>query len=67
MKKLAVDKALYLVDDNNKSYRFLKRNSNWQSISAEQNYKNKKSLDGYTRHFRNGKTKVFKFNVVDSE
>lgn len=58
-RRLKIDRAAYIVDDSTKTYRFLERNPKWQSLGNRQNQKNKKSIDGYTRIFRNGKRKVF--------
>lgn len=60
-KELKIDRAIYLVDERAKTYRFLKRNPDWQKLNAEENEKNKKSISGYTRIFRNGDTKTFKY------
>lgn len=61
LKLLKIDKSIYLVDDEDQSYRFYKRNPNWQKLTKKQNLKNKKSLNGYTRMFRNDTTKKFIF------
>ena len=60
-RRLKIDRAVYLVDDSSKTYRFLKRNPGWQSLGSDENQKNKKSIDGYTRIFRDGSKKVFRF------
>ncbi|OGL30605.1 hypothetical protein A3D14_03310 [Candidatus Saccharibacteria bacterium RIFCSPHIGHO2_02_FULL_47_12] len=62
MREVAVDKAIYLVDDSNRTYSFLRRNPNWSKLSPSQNTKNKQSLNGYIRHLRGGGTKVFKLS-----
>ncbi|RJO60115.1 hypothetical protein C4544_07200 [candidate division WS5 bacterium] len=59
IRKLRIDKAIYEVDDESKTYRFLRRNPNWQKLSLEENMLNKKSINGYTRVFRDGTTKKF--------
>lgn len=56
-KILKIDKALYEVDDKTKIYRYFGRNPNWESLGKEENERNKKRINGYTRIFRDGKTK----------
>lgn len=58
---LRVDQAFYEVDDETKTYWFSGRNLDWKKLSQEENRSNKKRLDGYTRVFRDGRTRVFKF------
>ncbi len=60
-KILKIDKALYEVDDKTKIYRYFGRNPNWESLGKEENERNKKRINGYTRIFRDGKTKKFKY------
>ena len=60
-KILKIDRALYEVDDKTKTYRFLGRNLNWKNLSEDENERNKKHIDGYTRTFRDGTMKVFKY------
>lgn len=43
MKELKIDKAVYLVNET-KSYRFLRRNLDWEKLSVEENNRNKKVL-----------------------
>ena len=56
-----IDGALYEVDDEMKTYRYLGRNPDWKNLSKEENKRNKKHIDGYKRFFRNGKTKIFRY------
>jgi len=50
MKKyLKIDKAIYEVDEQAKTYKFLKRNFNWDKLSEEENRSNKKFIEGYMR------------------
>jgi hypothetical protein len=59
---LRIDKAVYEVNDDNRIFRFLRRNPHWRELSKEQSESNKKSLDGYTRKFsKTGKMKVFHY------
>ncbi|MEM2139620.1 MAG: hypothetical protein QXJ74_05525 [Nitrososphaera sp.] len=60
VRRLKIDRAVYLVDDSARTYRFLERNPDWQSLGSDENRKNKKSIDGYTRIFRDGSRKVFR-------
>ncbi|MFQ6123423.1 MAG: hypothetical protein ACE5R6_02295 [Candidatus Heimdallarchaeota archaeon] len=60
-KILKIDKALYEVDDKSKTYRYYGRNPEWEELSAEENQRNKKHIDGYTRVLRNGKKAVFRY------
>lgn len=58
---LKIDKGIYEADDNTKTYRFLKRNPEWELTGKTENEHNKSSLNGYKRIFRNGKEKIFKY------
>lgn len=49
-----IDRAIYLVDDEKKSYRYLRRNPGWEKLDPGQNETNKKHIDGYTRTFKDG-------------
>ena len=60
-REVNIDRAVYLVDDDKKSYVFLKRNPDWANLDSRLNQENKKSIDGYTRTFRDGSKKVFRF------
>jgi hypothetical protein len=42
-----------------RTYRYSRRNLDWHEQSREENERNKRSLDGYTRMFPDGRTKVF--------
>ena len=59
-RKVRIDRAVYLVDDGARTYRFLRRNPSWRDLSQSENKENKKSIDGYTRIFRDGRRKVFR-------
>lgn len=56
---IKIDKGFYEVYDENKTYRFLKRNLEWKQLYANENERNKLSIDGYTRIFRDGRRKKF--------
>ena len=60
-KILKIDRAVYEVDDETKTYRYLGRNLEWEKLSKEENERNKGLIDGYTRIFRNGTKKKFKY------
>lgn len=57
--RLKIDRAIYLVDDKTKTYKFYKINPNWKNLDKKENEQNKIHLNGYKRIFRNGKTKIF--------
>lgn len=59
--ELKIDRAIYLVDDAARTYRFLRRNPDWQTLSQQENEQNKRHIDGYTRRFRDGRTRTFRF------
>lgn len=59
--ELKVDRAIYLVDNKNHTYRFLRRNSDWQTLDPVENDRNKRRIDGYIRIFRDGTKKTFRF------
>jgi hypothetical protein len=58
-KVLKIDRALYEIDDETKTYRYLARNLDWKDLSEDENERNKKNIEGYTRTFRDGTKKVF--------
>jgi hypothetical protein len=59
-RELRIGRAIYLVDDKTRTYRYLRRNPEWQSLSPKENETNKKAIDGYTRIFRDGRAKTYK-------
>jgi hypothetical protein len=59
---LKIDRALYKVDDATKTYHYYGRNPDWKNLSKEENTKNKKHIDGYTRIFPDRRKKVFRFS-----
>jgi hypothetical protein len=59
-RKLKIDRAVYLVDDDRRTYSFLKRNPDWTRLSPRQNAANKLQIDGYVRLFRDGRKKTFR-------
>jgi hypothetical protein len=63
-RKVRIDRAIYLVNDSNKTYRFLERNPSWKDLPRHVNRENKKSIDGYARIFRNGGRKTFMYRAT---
>ena len=61
IKILKIDRALYEVDDKTKTYSYYGRNPEWEKLSKEENQRNKKYIDGYTRIFPDGRKKVFRY------
>lgn len=59
-RELKIDRAVYLVDDKTKTYRYLRRNPGWRSLSPEENEADKKAIHGHTRILRGGLTKTYK-------
>jgi SAM-dependent methyltransferase len=59
-RKLKIDRAVYLVDDDRRTYAFLERNPDWARLSPRQNAANKLQIDGYARLFRDGRKKTFR-------
>ena len=60
-RELKIDRAIYLVDDETRTYRFLRKNPDWERLDRGQNDRNKRHIDGYTRIFRDGRKKTFRF------
>lgn len=60
-RELPVDRAIYLVDDAARTYRFARRNPDWRSLSTGENKRNKRRLHGYTRIFRDGRRRAFEY------
>ncbi len=58
-RELRIDRAVCLVDDATRTYRYLRRNPAWKDLDPEENQGNKRHLDGYTRIFPDGGTKVY--------
>ncbi|TSA38730.1 MAG: hypothetical protein D4R64_01960 [Porphyromonadaceae bacterium] len=58
-RKVKIDKGIYEINDETKTYKFHKRNHDWERLDDDENEKNKKSIDGYTRIFRDGREKMF--------
>lgn len=56
---LKIGKALYEVDDLTKTYWFYGRNP--EKIGQEEEKENKRKIDGFTRIFRDGRTKKFRY------
>jgi len=59
MREVKIDRAVYLLDDEARVYRFLRRNPRWQVLAPGINDVNKRSIDGYASQLRNGLTKTY--------
>lgn len=60
-RELRIDRAVYLVEDEGRTYRYLRRNLQWRDLDPAENERNKHHLDGYTRIFPDGRTKIFRY------
>lgn len=58
---LQVDRAVYAVDEEQRVYRYLRRNPGWRELDPRENERNKRHLHGFTRIFPHGRTKVFRY------
>ena len=56
-----IDRAVYLVDDEARTYRFLRRNPDWEKLDPAENDANKRQIDGYTRIFKDKRRKTFRY------
>lgn len=63
-KRLKIDRAIYLVDDKTKTYRLLSRNPEWENLRPQENERNKRLIDGYTRVFKVGRRKTFRYRAT---
>jgi hypothetical protein len=63
-KELKIDRAVYLVDDETRTYRFLSRNPDWENLDPAEYDQNKRQIDGYIRIFRDGRRKTFRYGGV---
>jgi hypothetical protein len=62
MKRLIrIDKAVYEVDDETRTYRFCRRNPDWEDLDPDLNETNKRTIDGFTRILRDGRKQIFKY------
>ena len=59
-RELKIDRAVYLVDDEARTYSYLRRNPEWHWLSPDENEANKRAIEGYTRVFRSGKTRSYR-------
>jgi hypothetical protein len=55
-----IDRAIYLVNDEQRTYKFLRRNPDWRKLRPEENEANKRSIEGYAREMRSGKSKTYR-------
>jgi hypothetical protein len=56
-----VDRAIYLVNRATRTYRYARRNLRWEQLDPAANERNKRSLDGYGRIFRDGRRRIFMY------
>jgi len=56
---LKIGKALYEVDHRTKTYWFYGRNP--EKVSNEEEEQNKRKIDNFTRIFRDGRRKKFRY------
>lgn len=61
--ELKIDRAVYLVEEQTKTYRYLRRNPDWAPLDPEENERSKRRLHGYTRVFPDGRRKVFTYRA----
>lgn len=59
VRELKIDRAIYIVEDEGRTYRFLRRNPQWRLLSAAENEASKRSLEGYSRQLRSGRARVY--------
>ena len=55
-RELKIDRAIYLVDDEAKTYRYFRSHSDWKNLFQVENETNRKVIDGYRRVFRDSQT-----------
>jgi hypothetical protein len=60
--EIKIDRAIYQVNDSARRYWFVRRNPEWRTLSPHENEKNKRRIDGYTRVFNSGQTKVYRYH-----
>jgi hypothetical protein len=65
-RELRIDKAVYLVDDETRTYRFLRRNPDWRSLDPAESLRNQLELDGFTRVLSDRRAVVFRFDEAPS-
>jgi hypothetical protein len=62
MREVWIDKAVYLVDDETRTYKLLRRNPDWKELPAAKSFENELALEGFTRVFADGRRRVFHFD-----
>lgn len=65
-RELAVDRAIYAVDDAARTYWFARGNPVWRELSRQQSCRNQLQLEGYTRVFRRLEPKTFRYAAAAS-
>jgi hypothetical protein len=66
LKTLKIGKSIYLMDNEDKSYRILRRNPDWKKVTFRQSEHDKKLLNGFTRIYTNDKTKILRRKPASS-
>lgn len=59
-REVEIDRAVYEVDDAARTYRFVRCNPAWREQGRQEVERLRRSLDGYTRVFRDGRRRVFR-------
>ena len=60
VREVKIDRAVYIADDKRGTYTFFKSNPNYMQLRKDENEKNKQSINGYARIFKNGTKKIYK-------
>jgi hypothetical protein len=61
MKKIKIDRAVYLVDTKTRTYKYLSKNPNWKNLTKQENIRNKRSILGFTRILKNRRRKIYTY------
>lgn len=61
LRELTIDRAVYQVDDETRTCRLFRRNPVWKKLDPAENDRNKRQIDGYTRLFPDGRSKVYRY------
>lgn len=60
IRMVQIGRAVYMADDRRRCYWFLRPNPDWRDVPPQENEENRRSIDGYRRVFRDGRTTVFR-------
>jgi len=58
-RELKIDRAIYLVNDETRTYSFFARNPDWEKLDPSENENNKREIDGFIRLLKNGRKVIF--------